>query len=281
LRSTVPFWLVVALAATSACLTSIEPDGNFQCDPSSGADCVDAGADAGADGGIDGGPPSGRPPTAVAGLDLWLSASSLSLSSGAPVTTWADVRDGGMSGSEFEAGSAPTFLVNEISGEPAVHFNSTNHSVLLLSSNLANASYTLVAVGAPSSNRLIFLGGGYAPDSGGLDTGAGDDFFGPSVTQVLLRGSGDQGLTMANPSINGAHIYSATVSADGGSVWVDGNLIGEGIVPPTSFDSIGSRSAGKQFSDGDVAEIVVFGQAVADSDRLAIESYFNGKYSLY
>ncbi len=115
---------------------------------------------------------------------------------------------------------------------------------------------------------------------------------------MLLRGGGDFGTPDGScwPVAAGPHIYSASVIPDGGgaTIWVDGQSLctfgpscfaNGGTLPclgTPAFDEIGVRglSSGYQNSDGVVAEMLVYSNALSDSDRQGVEAYLAAKYRL-
>ncbi len=230
----------------------------------------------GTSGGSSSGTTGGPAPTTV-GLVLWLQAGSLAdggVANGGSVSAWPDSSSTGDDAAQATAANQPTLVTGVLNGLPVVRFSQSQSSNLQLSTAIAQSAYTIVTAGSETDTRLIFLGGT-------------DDFFGPSISggdNVLLRGTGDVGLTLPSTAVTGGHVYSATVTDGGGQIWVDGQSIGSGSVPATSFSQIGCRNylgaPLSQCSDGDVAEILVYDTALSDAQRQVTEAYLAAKYAL-
>jgi hypothetical protein len=296
----------IAIAMVGACATFGNND-----------DSGDA-ADAGLDGTVDAGPATngsadGGPITdgsadaslldagiPLSNLRLWLDAESLArlgIASGSAVPSWLDAHNPAVSASQLTPSAQPTFVTNALGGRPVVRFTSSPESLLVISPPIdSSPPYTLFAVGTllPTNARIVFLGGGWAPGVA-LTPDAGFTLFGDSTLvgfslgQVLVRGSNDQGLTLVDDGgapVRGSHALTASVDSAGqATARLDGHAIGNGPVPPASFSGVGARAynsppGNETFSDGDVAEIILYGGVLSDTDRNDVEAYLRAKYGL-
>jgi hypothetical protein len=90
---------------------------------------------------------------------LWLKADCLGLADGASVGAWADARGAGIVATQTTAGLEPSYAASGIHGKPVVRFTQAAQAFLSLPAGLVDATYTIVAAGAPTSSaRLTFLG---------------------------------------------------------------------------------------------------------------------------
>jgi hypothetical protein len=193
-----------------------------------------------------------------------------------------------MSGNGNNATSygAPTFqsdAANLINSQPVINFD-------------GSSSFTAIDIRATTRpNVTIFavykLRGSNQVGVWGVDDGGWDRFF-------MARWSGDDGIishsgTTAVPGSGLPNttkfvttIYKYNISS-GSSVYDNGALINpfsdqadpSGAQTTLRIGSIGATS-GSYMLVGDIAELIIFGQALSDTDRKTVNSYLNTKYNL-
>jgi hypothetical protein len=219
---------------------------------------------------------SGPPPfdpTTIAGLKLWLKADSLALSDGTAVATWTDNSGLGNNATQGTAGQRPTFQANVVNGKPVIRFLGGASQVFGLAGIDAAGVWTVIAVTRPlGSNILTVLAnnGSNAPEafthySNGntyMSVMAGNRYF---VSTATLYGS--------------FHVFSANTGAN---FYADGTSLGATIANAwsgsTIFNSIGFSGAGTGYSNGDIAEILLYNNIISTTDRQAVENYLKTKY---
>jgi hypothetical protein len=225
---------------------------------------------------------------------MWLRADCLTLADGAPVASWDDARNNGLSASQAPGGAAPTFAATSIGGRPAVHFIEAAQDYLAIAPAFSESTYSVFVVAAPtSSDRLLALGSSQTNLFGfGLDyvvdsTGHHDDGL------YIYACGPSYGDPMVGPHVLTGIVYPGTalenrwgfVSYSGAVAPIDGGWTGDCNFQPAStpFEFVGRASwagQGWHYSDGDIAEILLFETALSDVDRHTVEGYLRSKYGL-
>ncbi len=191
----------------------------------------------------------------------------------------------------------PTFQTAEVNFNPVVRFtdpNSSNSAYLESSTNTVSGDFTLISVFATGQNQGTsndFVNSpaliGASETSGTLDYGMGMEngtiWVNANTTTTF---DAETSNTYNN---NFFHIATATrVQSTGAiNIFVDSQSAASGtgstsaLTDPTSF-GIGNHSDGDldaQFA-GDIAETIVFSQALDSDERNRVESYLALKYGL-
>jgi hypothetical protein len=222
----------------------------------------------------------------ISGLSLWLRADCVTGNAADPadnsaVTTWSDFSG---NGNNATAVGTPTFQSdagNLINSQPVVNFNGSSRFNSIDIRATTRPNITIFAV-------YKERGSGDREGVWGIDDGGWDRFF-------LARWVGSNGLISAGNSANVTNsgvigtptlittIYKHNVS-NGTTVYRNGDL-SVTLTDQTSLTAaystlfIGSGGNGLNFN-GDIAEIVIFDQALSNSDLLTVNGYLNTKYNL-
>jgi hypothetical protein len=236
-------------------------------------------------------------PLQISGLLMWYKADSLGLNDGDSIATWADSGTRGANATQTIAGSKPIYKTNIINGKPVVRFDGTDDYL-----NITSASFTgstIFVVGNPSGSAssiswppIVMKSGSLADYQGnGMLYGVATDLS-VGVIECFWNGgeyTNPPATSLTSPTL--VTIYNeATGSNTNQSVRKNGdsliNLSNVSIAPslnPTA-GAIGARmqpNVGAPYLKGDIAELIVYGGYVGDTDRNRIEAYLNGKYNLY
>lgn len=231
------------------------------------------------------------------GLALWLKADSLtnSLSDGQAVSAWNDSSGSGNHTSQGTASFQPSFHTNLFAGAPGVRFDGADDFLGLtrvaLSSGLSffavfRTTSADATSGYPGNAPLNLIGDHTGQINVGFGVSGGfarynyfADFAWHNLTGTIVVNNGLAQLTDVTHSTAGAINLFAR-----GNLELSTNLTYN--TTTTGFDRISggftfSPAGGTaDFFDGDVAEILVYGIALSESDRLNVEAYLDGKYSL-
>ena len=224
---------------------------------------------------------------------IWFDASSLSLSDLNPVATWTDLSGNGNDATQSTSTAQPLYRTAQLNGLPAVVFDGTDDYMPFDGNLIVNSDYTLIVVAQRRTNRYrrIIIGGSTSsanqnlhvywenssnfrahhygndlstpmilttqPDSAGTD---------PNVYGIFstLLSSGDatnQRRNYQNNQYLGSRSNSAQLSSYNGS-------------------AIARYAALNEFHDIDVAELIIFSNALNDAQLQIVHQYLNVKYNI-
>jgi hypothetical protein len=207
-------------------------------------------------------------PDQIAGLKLWLKADSLSLSDGDPVSTWADSSGNGNDATQGTAGLRPLYKTNIVGGKPVVRFDGTDDYLALTGLNLTD--FTAFVVYQTSGNNVLLGNAGTNFQIFGIGNGANAYSFYDNLTflssDILSapRTSWNQGcITRSGSTVS---FFESGVSRNSGT---SGLLV--------TLQAIG-QVIGVAYTNGDIAEIIIYNSALSTSDRQSIENYVLVKY---
>ncbi len=222
----------------------------------------------------------------ISGLSLWLRADCVSGVADIPadnstISTWSDLS--GNSNNATSSGT-PTFQSdsgNLINSQPVINFNGSSSFSSIDIRPTTRPNLTIFAV-------YKERGSGNREGVWGIDDGGWDRFF-------IAKWSGNNGLisvgnqaNVANTGVIGSATLVTTVMkhsvSSGTTVYVNGVLaatLTDGSNPTAAYTNllIGSGGSGLNFN-GDIAEIIIFSQALTNSDVFTVNGYLNTKYGL-
>jgi subtilisin-like proprotein convertase family protein len=210
---------------------------------------------------------------AIPGLKVWVAADSGLTMNGATVAQWADQSGNGNHFVQGNAGRQPKVVANGISGKPTLQFTASAQQTLILGTNFpAPVSVFYVAKMTGGSKQRILSGVNNNWLLGWWDGGEDQGYFEGWVTAT------------GSPSAsNNAYLYGVVQTGSASSVYRNGKLLvsnGNGTTGPNGLSVVGHNGA-SEFSDAQVSEILVYAGALSDQQRQSVETYLNGKYSIY
>lgn len=224
-------------------------------------------------------------PDDLAGLIMWLKADALVLSDNDPVATWTDSSSAG--NDAIAAGAArPTFKTGILNSLPIVRFDGGNN--ILTVTAITYGEFTIFYVYKTTSGGII---GEHSVNAGANN---GDYHYQPGGAHFACTGAGGfSAYDLSAPSLaDGTFRYISRVmdgTNAGHLAWVNGilgtrtNFVGSGD-PGTATNSnnyfIGARSGPALQTTGDIAEIIIYDNALSDANRQGIEAYIANKYAL-
>ena len=224
-------------------------------------------------------------PDTISGLTLWYKADSITgLSNGDEITTWTDSAGNADASSSISTSTKPSYVASGQNGEPAVRFDANgewfsmstqtiNHLDFFVvhtrtdngaGAVLSRAANTNSYVGFPSTLRKMFVedrssGNQIVFDESGDDIYTSDGTY--YISEISVDSSGN-----ANSYIDGIK-YDDTYTGATGTF--EFSKIGGGSNSSNSYD----------FS-GDIAEIIVYNDALSRTNREAILQYLSNKYNI-
>lgn len=219
-------------------------------------------------------------PSDVSGLYVWLKADAISgLNDGDKVATWADMSGGGRNFAQGTDANRPVYKTNVVYRNPVVRFTAANATTLTSSATLANATaFTILVVHTRTASTPDY--GALLSSSGGtygvmLTYGTTSNFNRLAVTDNVVRAFSDASTGVRIQSWR----YKGSVPS--AEAWRDGvaqTLASNGYAIPSAIGAaagtlwLGGTSSG-YYWDGDVAEVLIYTEAVSDADLLALHTY--------
>jgi hypothetical protein len=226
--------------------------------------------------------------TGITNLTLWLRADCVTGNSADPadnstVSTWIDMSGNGNNATGYGSPTFQSDSANLINSQPVIYFNGSATFTSIDIRAITRPNVTIFAVYKLRSNNQVGIWG--------IDDGGWDRFF-------MARWNSNDGIishsgttNVPNSGVNDVvknvtTIYKYNISS-GSSVYDNGALVSSftdnaaesAAQTALRIGSIGAIGGGYQLI-GDVAEIIVFSQALSDADRKTVNGYLNNKYNL-
>lgn len=221
-------------------------------------------------------------PGGVSGnLEFWVKAGT-----GASGSLWQDQSVHGNNATQATTADQPVVTANQINFNPAMVFNGTS-DFMNIASNLGlggAGNYEIYCVVQQSgSGGQVFLGS---------QTAATNDIqlatFTGSPTQVNYWGTGTVLIGTTNLAAGTAYIsgYEKAGTGSGQStIYINGNVDNTGTIAQSMGSGtrlIGASSVGTAtpgyYTNGDIAEMVVYNTALTAANRSMLQSYLSFKY---
>ena len=224
----------------------------------------------------------------ISNLTLWLRADCVTGNAADPadnstVSTWVDLSGNGNNATGYGTPTYQSDAANLINSQPVVNFNGSSSFTSIDIRAITRPNITIFSVYKLRGSNQVGIWG--------IDDGGWDRFF-------MARWTGDNGIishsgttAIPNSGVNTTTklittIYKYNISS-GSSVYDNGALVNsftdnaaESAAQTTlRIGSIGATS-GAYMLVGDIAEIIIFSQALSESDRKTVNGYLNSKYNL-
>ncbi|MBL0309713.1 MAG: PKD domain-containing protein [Bacteroidetes bacterium] len=219
-------------------------------------------------------------PTNFPGLAAWFDAEKNVVSSANKVSSWTDISPASLTAAQPTANKQPTFVsgIAQLNSKPVLRFSgssSTGSTLNFTSISLTDFTIFMVRNYASNSNLIQYVLGG---TKSGICAAASYYTAGYGVYSNLT--STDALYAANTASLNTAYsIYS----------YQKNRLARNGIQPPLAlskqipginFSAIGTRPDATSFAfQGDIAEIIVYSNAIDSTGINNIEGYLRFKYS--
>jgi len=211
-------------------------------------------------------------------LKLWVDAnkaSSITKDGSNRVSQWNDLSGNSNNFVQGDSNRRPTYLANILNGKPVIRISESTSQTMTTSTNFPSPVTVIYAV------RMYDLSGAERMLSG-LYNNWLLGYWGGSGKQAYFEGWVSPGGGVANDM--NWHVYSAVIPGPGqnSKVYGDGMLLysnQNGVTGPNGL-SLSGHTAGSEFSNGDIAEVVVYNKALSDTERANIEKYLASKYGL-
>ena len=216
-------------------------------------------------------------------LELWIIPDSSIFTTGVLVDSILDLSGNGLKFSESGT-NRPDLTVASLNGSNFLTFNRSDFEKLNLSANIAsigsNSSRTVLYVFRPTINSgdVQLLG---TSNRNMIDYGSFS-----STNRLRIRRDADNQFSNSNSvPINNWHIGAISYNGTNTIAWnnstqivnTSSNTFGWDI--NSSFDIGGANESGRSFN-GDIAEVLLFSEAINTAQRIIAENYLAAKYGL-
>jgi uncharacterized delta-60 repeat protein len=228
-------------------------------------------------------------------VELWLRADGghgLSTASSAPVAIWNNLRAGGqLMVEQSNVAKRPTLTPNSINGNPALSFNMMQGQGLVPEQfGAINLEQFTIASVFRSQNNTVSLVYEHSPDA---NTNTGGCYLNTSNGSTIHTRRGTT-ISGKNATINWAndntyriavHRFNSTHA--GHELFINGNLLGMSNVlssnPPNQTSSgfyVGARNGNSNYFNGQIAEIIVFGNYFTGANLDSLHAYLAQRYNI-
>lgn len=209
--------------------------------------------------------------SSISGLQLWLKANALNLSNNSVVSSWADQSGKGNNATTV---NNPTFQTNAINGMPVIRF----------STSPTNQTFQ-VTTNFPPPYTVLYVARQNGPTRGRLLSGFGNNWLlgwwcgskSQGYFEGWVAGNGSCGIS---PTDSNVYLYTVVGTGSLSTVFENGRQIasnGNGVAGPNGL-TLGINNS--EFSDADIAEIIVYSKALSPDERHQVESYLAQKYGI-
>ena len=220
-------------------------------------------------------------PASLPGLSIWLDAAPLALADGAQVSAWTNLGSGP---STVFHDSLPlaTFKTNQLNGKSIVRLG-TNGSRIRFTGTGINKDYTMACVvrnWGPTGGIGGRVISSFYPDGGNVLLGYWDAYMDVGFAGAFF--SPDQKIPFNNEwRLYSAWCNSATpeIRLYSNGVFIGGqgaSAVSEGF--GGTFNINGFNNALDETCNCDIAEVLLYGRQLTDSDRILVEGYLNAKW---
>lgn len=213
-------------------------------------------------------------PSSLSGLALWLKADALvGYSDGQAVVNWADSSGNSRTFTQANAPQQPAYKPNIINGKPIVRFTAASSQTMTNATNFSTPS------------TVIYLSKQNGGTNGRVLSGLNNNwllgYHGARKRQAYF-GNGWVSQIQDASADTAWHIYTSTHNGATSQAYEDGNMYANGpngVQGPNGLALIGYLGT-SEFSDADIAEVIVYNRVLTDNERKKIEYYLAQKYNL-
>ncbi len=227
-------------------------------------------------------------PVLNSGVAMWLKADSgVVVNNAGGVAQWLDQGTNGNNANQFlSADYRPELASGAVNGMPAIRFNGMSNFLEAASSPSLAIVGNLTILVVANFTDLASPRGMVSKALGNMP--ASYDYYAQTggSAMSLFRGNGSSyGYSKATslPSIGVPHLMTVRMSGTNVTHFLDGKGNGGSGISTTLGDAgkglrVGARHDFAQFMYGDIAEVLLFGSAIPDAERVALDNYLGVKY---
>jgi hypothetical protein len=217
-------------------------------------------------------------------LTAWYKADSISGSDGDSVGSWADSSGNGHTTAQLTAARQPTLQTAELNGLSVVRFDGTNDILSdgdIAALDVGTGDIWMATVFKSTDNSAVQNYFEKGANSFGLKTTAAGvlQMTLGATTNTPLQSAGNWSRTAF--VIVTAHRVSATCNGFvNGTATTTTGTTNTGSISNSDVLDIGSRAVGAGPMVGDIAEVLLGGATLTDTNRQLIEGYLAHRYGL-
>ena len=217
-------------------------------------------------------------PASVAGLKVWLKADVLALSDGAAVSSWTDSSGLANHATQGTSGARPIYKTNIVNAKPVVRFDGVD-DFLTLGTALSVTADCCVFVVHQTSGDCCLVGSATASTADqmlrvGESGGNILSFFNPTdgshVSSALSVPRTSWNTAVSRRISGGVQLFESAGYVGGGAATVTMEIKAIGAVPGVSA----------LFTTHDVAEVIIYDNALSGTDFNAVHHYLGTKYGI-
>ncbi|PIT94455.1 hypothetical protein COT98_03580 [Candidatus Falkowbacteria bacterium CG10_big_fil_rev_8_21_14_0_10_39_9] len=195
------------------------------------------------------------------------------------VTAWGDASSETNDAGQVTAANQPKLIKNALNGKPVLRFFKDAPTYLNLTAPVDLRDYTIFAVykftdPAPANPLYYYLGGNAQGVFGG-----GSNFSDPNYNYGVYAGGAVNADDVPLTNWGIVTHYKNKLYKNG----VEPSYNYTGTASPLTFSQIGALEDNgdpRWPFEGDIAEILVYNEALSDTQRIAVEEYLSKKYNI-
>ena len=225
-------------------------------------------------------PPAVFDPASIASLRLWLRGDDIGVSDGLPVSLWPDASGYGNDVEQITGMKQPTFMAAQLGVHSFVRFDGVDDTLFKASPSgfACTTGHTIIAVMNPTTAVAYGMGVVTNYQSNEMrQTGSG------GYPQWMIP----SGLYQVNGSANLSglwKVWSGTYNVGSETLELFINGVSQGTDTDAGPLAVGDIYLGSRTDTyhwlGDIAEVLVFDDALGATERSNVEAYLIAKYAL-
>jgi len=223
-------------------------------------------------------------PASIAGLQLWLKADAITgLNDGDPVATWSDSSGNGRDATQSTPANRPTYKVNIVNGRPVVRFAAANSQSLNLPNFLTGFSAGEIFIVIKITNDPTTGVGAGGLWEFGSDAAASHYCFTDGIIYDAFGTTARKTTVNPTPTLAAWRLYNVSSAAGAWTSRLDTAQLfttGTNTVGWTTTPKFATSGAGAFFTDGDIAELILYSSVLSTTDRSSLSSHLSAKYAL-
>jgi prepilin-type N-terminal cleavage/methylation domain-containing protein len=213
-------------------------------------------------------------PSDLSDLSLWLRADKgITKDANNFVAQWDDRSGNGNNAIQATGAAQPLLVNNGLNGEPVIRFDGADNFFLTNDITVGQASMFVVFKKTVGTNAYL-IGNSSQLYTGLANWSNNNTYYQDQYMHYLAAATGQ---------ISSFSSLACIYDGSNGVFYVNNISSGTAAYSDLNFavNEIGGRYTNSDDLNGDIAEIIIYNQALGDSDRQQVENYLNEKYNLH